>query len=76
MAGPRQINPTKLKIARQDRSMAQIVTASDKRFSRQDLYNWEHGKNLPRPDKIPFLLKGLGVSWEFISDEISEQQMA
>ena len=39
-------------------------------FAEQDLYNWEKGHNLPRPEKVPYLCKGLGVSYEEITDEL------
>lgn len=73
MLGVRKINPTKIKEARGDRTRSQIVKNAGGRFTEQDLYNWEKGVNLPRPENQVYLVAGLGVTFEQITDEVSFQ---
>jgi len=71
MFGLRKIIPEKVVNARNGRSRPEIVKNANNKFTEQDLYNWEKGLNSPRPEKIPYLVKGLGVPLEEISEEIS-----
>lgn len=67
----RVVVPDKIIAARGKRSRREIVENSGHKFTEQDLYNWEKGLNMPRQDKQPYLLKGLGVSFEDISEAVS-----
>lgn len=71
MFGVRKINPQKIVSVRGKRSRKFIAAMSEGSFTEQDLYNWEKGLNLPRPEKQLYLVKALGVKFEDISDEVS-----
>lgn len=66
----RVINPKKLKTQRGERSLQAIVDASGNAFTYAALSNWENGNYKPKDEKIPSLLKGLGCSYEEISEEV------
>lgn len=76
MFGVRIIKPEKIVSVRGNRSRKFIVDLSDGKITEQDLYNWEKGLNLPRPDKQIHLLKALGVKLEDISDEMTMEMSA
>lgn len=67
------IIPKKIADVRGTRSRADVVKSSGSEFTEQDLYNWEKGKNAPRPDRVPYLLKGLNCTSDDITEEKSFQ---
>ena len=66
-----KIIPNKIVKARGERTRREVVIQGQRKFTEQDLYNWEKGENLPPVDKQPYLLLGLGVPLAEISEEIS-----
>ena len=66
----RDIVPEKIVQKRGERSRKAIAEASGGVVTEQDLYCYE--KNLHRPSmkKLPYLLKGLGVKYEEITEPV------
>lgn len=65
------VDAEKIRAARGERTRAEVVEAADNKFSEQQLYNWEKGECRPRPENLPALLKGLGVSYEQIASPLA-----
>lgn len=76
MFGLRKIVGSKIKDKRGNRKRSAIVANGLHKFTEQDLYNWENELNLPRQDKLPYLLLGLGAQYEEISDPITVEIVA
>ena len=70
MSDVKVISPDRLKKARGKNSRRAVVNAGKEQFTEQDLYNWESGKNLPHPKKLPYLLKALDVSFDDIAIDV------
>lgn len=73
MFGIKIISPEKIVAIRGKRPRSEIVKNSGEMFCEQDLYNWEKGLNLPRPAKLPYLLKGLNANFDDISVEMQTE---
>ena len=71
MLGLRKINPAKIVEARGERTRNSVAQRAGNKFTERDLYNWEKGLNLPREERLPYLLLGLGVTYDQITDEVS-----
>jgi transcriptional regulator with XRE-family HTH domain len=61
-----EINGQKLKELRGNRSLAEIVEASERAFSDVALMKWEKGKTQPKTDNIKVLMKVYNVKIEDI----------
>lgn len=72
----RILDPNKLKEARGQRTLKEVVDASGRKFSFQQLSAWEAGHYKPRNEVLPFLVKALGVKWSDISTPIDEAHVA
>lgn len=66
------INGEKLRQARGYRTQEQICAAANRVFSVQLLSGYERGLYLPRPDKIPALLRALGVTFDQVASPVEE----
>lgn len=69
----RILDGKKLRAARGARSRQEIADASGKTFSIQQIYNYEHGLSLPRPQRQPALLAALGVEFDEVSSPIKQK---
>lgn len=65
------LDPEKLKQARGHRTLREVVEAAGNVFTEQQLSAWEKGKYRPRPENLPALLKGLGVTFSEIAQPLS-----
>lgn len=66
------LDPDKLRSARGDRTLDEIASASRYVFKPQQLSAYERGLYRPRPEKIPALLRALGVPFEQVSRPLDE----
>jgi transcriptional regulator with XRE-family HTH domain len=65
------IDPKKLRAARGNRTLDEICAATGGVFCPQQLSGYEKGKNRPKLEKLPVLLKALGVTYGQVSSLIS-----
>jgi len=72
----RVIIPAKIKDARGDKTIDEVVKKSGNAFTRGNLSAWENGHWKPSEKNIPALLKGLGCTYEDISSPIEEVERA
>lgn len=69
-------SPEKIRKQRGSRTRREIVEPVSDHLTQQDLFLYEQGKVKPSLDKLPFLLKGLGCSFNDIVDQIDVQAAA
>jgi transcriptional regulator with XRE-family HTH domain len=67
------IDPKKLRAARGSRTLDEICAATDGIFCPQQLSGYEKGKNRPKLEKLPILLRALGVTYGQVSSLISAE---
>lgn len=63
------LDPKKITRARGERSMQDIVDASCKAFSYEQLRSWERGDYRPNPENLKALLLALDVNYEDITTD-------
>lgn len=73
MSEIRILDPDKLRMARGNRTLKDVVIAGNNKFSFQQLHAWESGQYKPRMTIVPYLLAALKVSWIDISTEINAE---
>jgi transcriptional regulator with XRE-family HTH domain len=67
------LDPQKLRQARGQRTLEEVAAATGNVFSMQQISGYEKGKYRPRPEKLPILLKALGVEFFHVATYISPQ---
>jgi transcriptional regulator with XRE-family HTH domain len=65
------LDPQKLKNARGERTQQEIADATEGVFTFQQISQYERGAHYPRPEKIPYLLKALGVEFHQVATYVS-----
>ena len=69
------LDPQKLKEARGRRTLKEISEATGNVFVPQQISGYEKGKYRPKPDKLPILLKALGVEFAQVATSVSLQNL-
>ena len=67
------LDPTKLRQARGDRTLRDVVAATAGRISIQQLHAYETGQYRPKPENLPVLLEALGVDFDQVATTIATE---
>lgn len=70
------LDPDKLREARGHRTLEEIAAATDGVFVFQQISSYEKGRYRPKPEKLPILLKALGVEFSQVAKRVSAQSVS